>query len=156
MHLNASNLYEWAMSQPLPTSNFKWLTIEETEELDVKMIIDDSSRGYALQCDLGKYYFYCLYIHVYFIKCIPSFLYISENHRDFMCNVSFLCISEYPHEVHDLHKDWPLAPECLQIEENILSDYQCHLLQDKGFSKPPPKLAPNLPQKTNYIIHYHN
>ena len=57
---------------------------------------------------------------------------------------TFLCISEYPHELHDLHKDDLLAPERLQIEENILSDYQCHLLQDEGFSKPSPKSVPNL------------
>ena len=91
------------------------------------------------------------------MKCNVSFPCISEYPRDFIkCNVSFLCISEYPHELHDLHKDYLLAPECLQIEENILSNYQCHLLQDEGFSKPSPKLVPNLHNKTNCIIHYHN
>ena len=29
MYLDANNLYGWVMSQPLPTSNFKWLTDEE-------------------------------------------------------------------------------------------------------------------------------
>ena len=70
--------------------------------------------------------------------------------------MSFLCILEYPHELVDLHKDYQLAPERLQIEENILSDYQRHLLLDEGFSKPPPKLVPNLCNKTNFIIHYRN
>ena len=28
MHLDPNNLHGWAMSQPLPTSNFKWLTDE--------------------------------------------------------------------------------------------------------------------------------
>ena len=135
MYLDANCLYRWAMSQPLPTSNFKWLTDEEIEELDVMMVLDDSPRGYILECDLSKYYFYYLYIHVYFIKC----------------NVSFLFISEYPHVFHDLHKDYPHAPERLQIKENLLSDYQHHLLQDEGFSKPPHKLVPNLCNKTNYI-----
>ena len=123
------------MSQPLPASNFKWLTDEEIEELDVMMVLDDSPRGYILECDLSKYYFYYLYIHVYFIKC----------------NVSFLFVSEYPHVFHDLHKDYPHAPERLQIKENLLSDYQHHLLQDEGFIKPPHKLVPNLRNKTNYI-----
>ena len=41
------------MSQPLPTSNFKWLTDKKMEELDVKMIPDDSSRGYILEGHLG-------------------------------------------------------------------------------------------------------
>ena len=62
MCLDTNNLYRWAMSQPLPTSNFKWLTDDKMGELHVKMIPDDSSRGYILECDLGKYYFYYLYI----------------------------------------------------------------------------------------------
>ena len=60
MHLDANNLYGWAISQPLPTSSFKCLTDEEMEELGVKMIPDDSS--------LGRYYFYYLYTYIYFIK----------------------------------------------------------------------------------------
>ena len=101
-------------------SNFLWLTDEEMKELDVNIIPDDSLREYISECDLGDYYFYYLYIHAFFIKCNVSFLHISENPRDFIkCNVSFLCISEYPHELHDLHKDYPLPPEYLQIEENI-------------------------------------
>ena len=142
MYLDANNLYGWAMSQPLPTSNLKWLTDEEMRNLDV-MIKPDSPRGYILECDLGKCYFCYLYIYVYFIKCKVSLQCISEYPRNFIkCNVSFLCISEYSHELHDLHKDYPLAPERLQIEENILSNNQRHFLQDEGFSKHPPKLVP--------------
>ena len=153
MYLEANNLYACAILQPLPTSNFKWLTDKEMEELDVMMVPDDSPRGYILGCDLGKY----LYIHAYFIKCNVCFLYISGYPRDFIkCNVSFLCISEYPHELHDLHKDYLLAPEHLQIEENIICYYQRHLLQNEGFMKPSPKLVPNLCNKTNYITYYHN
>ena len=42
------------------------------------------------------------------------------------------------------------------LEENILSNYQRHLMQDEGFSKTPPNLVPNLCHKTNYIINYSN
>ena len=93
MYLDANHLGGWAMSQPLPTFIFKWVTDKEIEELDVMMVPDDSSRGYILECDLGKCYFYYLYIYVYFIKCNVSFLCNSEYPRDFVkCNVSFLCI----------------------------------------------------------------
>ena len=93
-------------------SNLKWLTVEKMKDLDRMMIPDDSSRGYILECDSGKYYFYYLYIYIYFIKCSNSFRYISEYTRDFiMFNVSFLCFSEYPTELRDLHNDYPLAPE---------------------------------------------
>ena len=85
------------------------------------MVPDDSLRRYILECDLGNYYFYYLYIHVHFIKHV-SFLYISEDLRDFIkcnvsflciskyprdfikCNASFLCILEYPHELHDVQQ----------------------------------------------------
>ena len=66
MYLDASNLYGWAMSQPLRTSNFKWLTDKEMEELDVKMTLNDSSGG--------------IYFRVQFlgiISTISIFMYIS-------------------------------------------------------------------------------
>ena len=127
------------------------------EELDVMTVPDDSSRGYILECDLGKYSFCYLYIYVYFTEHNVSFLCISEYPRDFIkCNVSFLCILEYTHELHELHKNYPLAPERLQIEESIFSNYQSYLLQDEGFRKPRPKFPPNLCNKTNCIIHYRN
>ena len=101
IYLDANNLYGWTMSQPLFTSNFKWLPDKDMEELEIMMIPNVSSRRYILECDLGKYYFYYLYIYVYFIKCNVSFLRISEYPRDFIkCSVSFQCISEYPHKSH--------------------------------------------------------
>ena len=30
---------------------------------------------------------------------------------------------EYPDEIHELHKDYPLAPEKFEIRQNILSNY---------------------------------
>ena len=99
------------------------------KKLDVMEVPDDSSRGYILECDLGKYYFYYFYVYVYFIKCNVFFLCISEYPCDFIkCNVSFLCISEDTHELYDLHKDYLLALERLKIEENILCNYHCHWL----------------------------
>ena len=65
-------------------------------------------------------------------------------------------LTEYPPELHNTHRDYPLAPERLQITEDMLSPYQQRLLQDEGFAKPPPKLVPNLRHKQNYIIHYRN
>ena len=120
MYLDANNLYGWVMSLSLPTSNFKWFTEEEMKNFDVMMKPDDSPRVCILECDLGKYYFCCLYIYVYFITCKVSLLCILEYPRDFMkCNFSFLCISEYPHELHDLLKDYPLAPETHLATNNV-------------------------------------
>ena len=133
MYLDANNWYGWVMSQPLLKSNFKWLTDEEMEELEVMMVPENNSRGYISECDLGKYHFYYVYIHVNFIKWNNSFLCISDYLHDFIkWNVSFSCISEYPHELLGLHTDYPSAPERLQIEENILSYYQRYLLHKKN------------------------
>ena len=56
------------------------------EELDVMMIPEDSPRGYILEYNLVKYYFYYLYIqNIIFLS------YILEYPRDFTkCDVSFL------------------------------------------------------------------
>ena len=44
---------------------------------------------------------------------------------------------EYPEHLHDLHNDYPLAPECEKIG-NV------------------EKQIPNLNNKTNYVVHYQN
>ena len=44
---------------------------------------------------------------------------------------------EYPKDLHNLHNDYPLAPECIKIG-NV------------------EKLIPNLNNKTNYVVHYGN
>ena len=34
MYLDANNLYGWAMSQYLPTGNFKWLTEKQINQIN--------------------------------------------------------------------------------------------------------------------------
>ena len=52
---------------------------------------------------------------------------------------------EYPKELHDLHSDYPLAPEKMLISHEMPSPYQQQLKQDLGY-KPAKveKLVPNL------------
>ena len=52
MYLDANNLYGWAMSQHLPTGDFKWL--EDIENIDIQTISDCSEKGYIFEVDLGK------------------------------------------------------------------------------------------------------
>ncbi|XP_041377266.1 uncharacterized protein LOC121389682 [Gigantopelta aegis] len=64
---------------------------------------------------------------------------------------------DYPHELHDLHNDYPLAPEKLKVTEEMLSTYAKQLLDElnlKGTSTE--KLIPNLLPKDKYVVHYHN
>ena len=64
---------------------------------------------------------------------------------------------EYPNELHDLHNDYPLAPEKVKVTENMLSDY-CKSIADKysistGLVH---KLIPTLGKKEKYVLHYRN
>ena len=85
-YLDANNLYGWAMSQKLPTGDFKWMTKKQLGKW--------SEHPCILEVDL-----------------------------------------EYPQELHDLHDDYPLAPERLIVDKVE-------------------KLIPNLNNKEKYVIHH--
>ena len=116
MYLDANNLYGWAMSQALPTGNFKWLSPKRIDKIDLGKYRDDSKKGLILEVDL-----------------------------------------KYPQELHDLHNDYPLAPEKMCVKKDMLSPY-CETIREKyniriGQVK---KLIPTLSNKQNYVLHYRN
>ena len=52
MYLDANNLYGWAMSQYLPTGNFKWMTDKEISKIDLGKYKVDGKKGLILEVDL--------------------------------------------------------------------------------------------------------
>ena len=64
---------------------------------------------------------------------------------------------EYSDKLHELHNDYPLAPEKLAVSNDMLSKY-CKKIADKYEIKvgDVKKLIPNLGNKTNYVVHYRN
>ena len=64
---------------------------------------------------------------------------------------------EYLQELHDIHNDYPLAPEKFNIPKEWLSKYCLKIASvyniTTGTVK---KLVPNLMNKNNYVIHYRN
>ena len=73
--------------------------------------------------------------------------------REYYLEVDLL----YLDELHELHNDYPLAPEELAVSSDMLSKY-CKEIADKykikvGHVK---KLIPNLGNKTKYVLHYKN
>ena len=64
---------------------------------------------------------------------------------------------EYPDELHELHNDYPLAPEKLVVSSDMLLKY-CKNITDKHDIKvgDVKKLIPNLGNKTKYVLHYRN
>ena len=116
MYLDANNLYGWAMSQPLPYGDFKWLDFKEPEEIELFNYHEYSDKGIILEVDL-----------------------------------------EYPEELHDLHNDYPCAPEKIIVTNDMLSDYCRNIKNLYGNSSGNvSKLIPTLNKKTKYVLHYQN
>ena len=64
---------------------------------------------------------------------------------------------EYPEDLHDLHNDYPCAPENLKVTDDMLSDY-CREIKEKFkiSSGNVNKLIPTLSDKKNYVLHERN
>ena len=63
----------------------------------------------------------------------------------------------YDKSLHDLHNDYPVAPEKLKVSNNMLSGY-CKKIAEKynisiGLVS---KLIPTLKDKKEYVLHYRN
>ena len=77
----------------------------------------------------------------------------TEGDIGYICEVDL----KYPKELHDLHKDYPLAPEHMAVKEHMLSNYCKNILRDnnqKHYSSK--KLIPNLYNKEKYVCHIRN
>ena len=118
VYLDANNLYGWAMSEPMPISDFKWRSPKDFHLIDWKNLPDESDVGYIIECDL-----------------------------------------EYPNYLHDLHNDYPLAPEKILMQYEMLNEYQLKILKHYAVPKSSlkvQKLVPHLMARQNYVIHYRN
>ena len=52
MYLDFNNLYSWAMSQYLPTGNFRWMTDKEICKIDLAKYKENGKKGLILEADL--------------------------------------------------------------------------------------------------------
>jgi len=67
------------------------------------------------------------------------------------------CDLEYLMHLHDLHNDYPMAPDHLEVTRDMLSPFAMSLLDDSRHTwMPTQKLVPNLLNKTKYVTHYRN
>ena len=64
---------------------------------------------------------------------------------------------EYPKELHDIHNDYPLAPEKINMQKEWLSDYCSEIANEQNITiVSVKKLVTNIKDKNNYLIHYRN
>ena len=64
---------------------------------------------------------------------------------------------EYPDDLHELHNDYPVVPEKLEISQSMLSKYRCNIvyyyvIKVGGANK----LVPSLGNESKYVVHYKN
>ena len=64
---------------------------------------------------------------------------------------------EYPKELHDLHNDYPMAPEVMNVKANMLSDKHIEIYEFLNHKKPTDEktniLVLNLNDKEKYVVH---
>ena len=64
---------------------------------------------------------------------------------------------EYPKELRELHNDYPLAPDKIEIKREMLSNYQLKIADLHNIPiVHVKKLVPNFFVKEEYVIHYEN
>ena len=132
-------------------ANNKYMSDYDSEKPSTFIIYSDKNNLYGWTMSE-----YLLYEEFEWLENVDKFNANSVNEKSeigYFLEVDL----EYPDELHELHNDYPLAPEELAISRDILSKY-CEAIADKFKIKvgDVTKLIPNLSNKTKYVLHYRN
>ena len=99
---------------------------------------------------------YLPYEKIEWLKNIDEFDVMSINEKSDIGYILEVDL-EYPKELHELHDDYPLAPEKFAVSSDMLSKY-CKSIANEydikvGDMK---KFLPNLGNKIKYVLYYRN
>ena len=87
------------------------------------------------------------------IDKIDLFKYKEDSDKGLILEVDL----EYPEGLHDLHNDYPLAPEKVKVADSMLSKYCKNIAEKHNISTGTVhKLIPTLASKEKYVLHYRN
>ena len=87
-------------------------------------------------------------------ECHPSLQQIRNLGPDDPIGFVFECDLRYPANLHDLHNEYPLAPERVNIETDMLSEKQLQIRLNYNISQAhSTKLVPHLGDRAHYVLH---
>ena len=101
---------------------------------------------------------YIPYCSFRWIKVTDKNIHKAISKKDNSLYGYFLEVDMYlPHELHNYQNDFPMAPEKLNVTEDMLSKEQIETIKQFGLKIGiTKKLIPNLYPKENYVTHYRN
>lgn len=139
LYIDANNLYGHAMRNKLPFKDFQWCDV--TDKQLISKILNSSintTMMFEAECETtGR-----------------SNINEESEETGYLLEVDL----EYPEELHDIHSDFPLAPEKISRKFSELSpfaQYLCDKLDLQG-STNNTKLVATLENKYRYTIYYKN
>ena len=91
------------------------------------------------------------------IKTTDDVMKYEDNGVGYLLKVAW----HYPKHLHDYHKDYPLAPEIMNVKESMVSDvskeiYNCYNNGTSVKDEKTSKLLLTLYDKRKYVIHFRN
>ena len=111
MYLDANNLYGWAMSQPMPTGGFHW--VSQVLSYIAVMLVDGFRNVFCVES--------LTLLHLLFLQVDPSNAILEtilsaakDADQGFFLEVNL----DYPASLHRENNDYPLAPEKMAVTKD--------------------------------------
>ena len=137
-HSKANNKYIQSCDDKKPSKYSTCLDENNSYDLTINYYLPYSGFKWLNQKEIDKF-------------CLDSIVEYSSNGS--ILEADLECLNK----LHELHNDYLLAPEKLEINHNMLSDYCRYIINEYGIKiGGVNKLVPNLGNKSKYVLYYKN